>query len=364
VVLGATGTVGRELVGLLAPREDLDLVVAGRNRVLLEHLRSAFPVDVLTFDSTAMSAAALPRADVLVDLTYSLTRHPRWVVAAAERSADLLLEYLRLHRDARVVHTGTFAILNERPELASELSDRLVWRSSYLLSKSAMERALRRQGPLERLAVIRLGNMAVPDMTWTTAILKALRDGAVSTPAALSRRANLSDARLLARAIFEDRDQLSYLPDMAGFTWGEVIGAVAAETGQPPLDHPDGEEDAGAPGRSMVGPLVRRVLYAAPLSAARGPLEGLPAARVWLGPGRKIVRRDRSGAAFPPALPLDRPLPGAARDQRRFRDLIDDLAALFERRGWRPLTGGDVPSSRGAGGTDGAHPRDPRGREN
>jgi nucleoside-diphosphate-sugar epimerase len=340
-MLGGTGTVGRELVGLLAARGDVDLVVAGRNRVLLEHLGRAFSAETVQFDSTAMPASALPSADVLVDPAHSLNRHPRWVVRAAERSVALLLEYMRLHPDARIVHAGTSALLTERPALESKLSDRLIWRNSYYLSKSATERALGRRWPLERFALIRLGNMAVPDMTWTTAILKAVRDGAVSTPEALSSAANLSDARQLARAIFEDRPPLSYLPEMAAFTWAEVIAAVAAKTGQPPLD--DNHRDGAKPRRSLVEPLVQRALYAAPLKVASGPLEGLPAASVWLPVGRRVLRRDRGGTAFPAALPLYRPMPGARRDERCFEALIDELAELFDRRGWRPLEPAAAP---------------------
>jgi nucleoside-diphosphate-sugar epimerase len=335
VMLGGTGMVGRELVRLLVARGDVDLVVAGRNRVLLEHLGRTFPVETLQFDSTATDASGLPPADVLVDLAYSLNRHPRWVVRAAERQVALLTEYLRLHRDARIVHAGTFAVLTERPELAPKLADRLIWRNSYYLAKSATERALSRRWPLERFALIRLGNMAVPDMTWTTAILKAVRDGAVSTPERLTSPAGLSDARQLARAIFEDRPPLSYLPDMAGFTWGEVIDAVAAKTGQPRLEgaRPDGVE----PRLSRIEPLLQRALYAAPLRAASGPLEGLPGVGRWLPLARRLMRRDSGGTAFPAPLPFYRPMPGAQRDERCFRDLIDDLAGLFDRRGWRPL---------------------------
>ena len=341
LILGATGTVGRELVGLLAPREDLELVVTGRNRVLLDHLEATLGVQVQRFDSTGMSASALPAADVMVDLTFSLNRHPRWVTRTAERSVEMLLGYLRLHPQARVVHTGTFALLNERPEWADELCPRLLWSGPYMLSKSAAERALRRAGAGERLSVIRLGNMAVPDMTWSASILRAVRDGAVSDPDLLDRPANLSDARQLARAVLEPRPGLSYVPEMAGFTWGEVIDAVAAATGQPPLDRAPGAE-AGHPAsgpRLPVGALVRRALYVAPLSAASGPLEGLPGATRWLSAGRDMVRRTRPAAAsFPAALPGgDYPMPGAARDPRCLEALVQDLSGLFDRRGWAPL---------------------------
>lgn len=340
VVLGATGTVGRELVRLLAARGDVEVVAVGRNRVLLEHLEASLPVEVLRFDSVSMPASELPAADVLVDLTFSLNRHPRWVTRSAERSVATLLDYLRLNEGSRVVHTGTFALLNKHPELADELCSKLLWSDSYMLSKSAAERALRRVGPPERVAVIRLGNMAVPDMTWTTAILRAVRDGAVSNPSVLFRPANLTDARQLAGAVFEERAGLTYLPEMAGFTWGEVIGSVATSTGghfETPAPRRDQVTTTGS--ALPVGTLVNRALYAAPLDMASGPLEALPGADRWLGAGRGLVRRTRGTApAFPVALPAaDTPIPGSQRDETRLQALTEDLTALFERRGWAPL---------------------------
>lgn len=340
VVLGATGTVGRELVRLLAAREDIDVVAAGRNRVLLEHLEASLGVEVQRFDSVSMPASDLPAADVLVDLTFSLNRHPRWVVRSAERSVATLLDYLRQHPESRLVHTGTFALLNKRPELADGLCSKLLWSDSYMLSKSAAERALHRAGPPERVAVIRLGNMAVPDMTWSTAILRAVRDGAVIDPTVLSRPANLSDARQLAGALFEERTGLSYLPEMAGFTWGEVIGSVAASAGvrfETPAPRRDQVASTGS--GLPVGTVVNRALYAAPLDMASGPLQGLPGAARWLGAGRSLVRSARGGApAFPVSLPpADAPIPGSGRDETRLQALTQDLSELFERRGWAPL---------------------------
>jgi hypothetical protein len=125
---------------------------------------------------------------------------------------------------------------------------------------------------------------------------------------------------------------------MAGFRWGDVIGAVAHATGQPPLAAAGAGAGGAAASPSRLGPLVRRALYLAPLSTAGGPLEGLPGATRWLAAGRRLVRGTKPAPApFPVALPVDGPLPGAGREEAPLRALIADLAALFERRGWAPL---------------------------
>jgi nucleoside-diphosphate-sugar epimerase len=337
VVLGATGTVGRPLVAELAARPGTEVVAVGRNKVLLEHLSRTLPIEGLHLDVTASAARELPAAAVLIDLTNAMNRHPRWTITAAERAVALLAEYRRLHPSARVAHTGSFALLTPRPDLAGRLADDIIWDNSYTISKSAGERAIARLHAAERPHVIRLGNMAVPDMAWTTAILRAVRDGAVADPSELAREAVLTDERQLADALFDDRPELSYIPAMAGFTWGEVINAVARATGQPELDVPAAGDDPDY-SRPRLSPLLNRTLYATPLSTAGGPIEGLPGASLWLGPARALVRRQNAGPPnFPVPLPHYRAIPGAGRDEKLLAQLVERMARLFVSRGWAPL---------------------------
>ena len=87
LVLGATGTVGSVLTSVLAERPDTSVVAVSRNRVLLEELKRRLGCETLQFDVTSSAArlAALPAADVVVDLTYAGGRHPRHRSQGRER---------------------------------------------------------------------------------------------------------------------------------------------------------------------------------------------------------------------------------------------------------------------------------------
>src|SRR5215210_156599 len=132
LVLGATGTVGRELAAMVAANGD-SVVAAGRNAVLLDDLANRLGCEPLRVDlgDPATTATSLPAADVVVNLTLPTGRHPRLIVRRNEQTVRLLTAYLDLHPHARLVHASTWVLIGGRPDQQSRLITTLNWGDTY-----------------------------------------------------------------------------------------------------------------------------------------------------------------------------------------------------------------------------------------
>jgi len=232
LILGATGAVGRELTADLARRPNSSVFVASRDPVLLEEL--AHRLDCAPVDFEVRRDAdprQLPEADVLIDLTYVGGRHPRAIVRAAEGSVSLLRRYLELHSRARLVHTGTWVVTPREGE-PRRLQTSLLWDDTYMLGKSAAERALSKAWLPGQMLVVRLGNVLTPDTAWGVGLLRSLRAGRVRDPASLSSPGGLSTIAELAELAVTGSDrQVEQADAGAGWTWGEVLQGAAERLG-------------------------------------------------------------------------------------------------------------------------------------
>ena len=347
LVLGATGTVGRQLASTLATRPDASVVAVSRNRVLLDELCNRLGCETVELDVASPSATVerLPKADVVVDLTYSGGRHPRSVVRKAERAAALIGAYLDTHEGARLVHTGTWVLIQRRPHDSERLVSELDWTSTYTLSKSAAERALARGWRHGRMRVVRLGNVVTPDSMWGAALLRALRAGQVDSEAALASPANACGVNAVMNTIDDpDGAPVSLASSGAGWSWGELLAAAASAVSDRGGFVCGGWGAAGpAPSDSRergLSPqsLVLRALWPLPLRLDSLPLDAVPG---WARAAPALKRALGSLEAppifrLPPGLPAEPPMPGAGRDLGELEAMASGLADAYMNRGYFP----------------------------
>ena len=131
LVLGATGSVGQELTAALTRDPGNDVWAISRNRVLLQALGQRTGCRWLRMDVSqpGRTPEDLPVADVVLDLTYPIGRHPRALLGQAERTIALLNGYLRVHPAARLVHAATFAVPSVTPAASPNTSPKSPLRS-------------------------------------------------------------------------------------------------------------------------------------------------------------------------------------------------------------------------------------------
>jgi len=349
LVLGATGGVGSVLTSLLAERPDTSVAAVSRNRVLLEELNRRLGCETLQFDVTSSAArlGELPAADVVVDLTYAGGRHPRAIVRKAENAVALIGAYLDRHRAARLVHTGTWVLLQRRPSYSDRLVTRLDWSSTYTLSKSAAERALAREWWAGRMRVIRLGNVVTPDSIWGVALLRALRASKIESAETLISPANVCGVDALVEAVDDPGGEPVALgSSAAGWTWGEILEAAARAVVRRGGEicgewEPVGRAAAGA-ARSrttVIHSLPLRGLWPMPLLLDTVALDSIPG---WLQVAPVLKRMLGAHEAspldrLPPGLPASDVMPGAGRDEAALQALADVIAEAYLERGYTPL---------------------------
>jgi hypothetical protein len=325
-----------------------------RNRVLLDELQQRLGCQILEADVAAPGTRVeqLPQTDVVVDLTYAGGRHPRAVVQKAEGAVGLISAYLDRHRAARLVHTGTWVLVQRRPEDSERPISDLDWTSTYTLSKSAAERAFGRDWRDGRMRIVRLGNVVTPDSMWGTALLRALRAGAIENDAALGSTANACGLDAVIRAVDSaEGTPVGLASSAAGWTWGELLAATARAV----LDR--GGAACGSWGTSSVGvpaaaeiprpSLALRGLAALPLKFDAVRLDAIPA---WgtLGPALKRLLGSLEAPAtsrLPPALPTEAPMPGAGRNVEELESIARPLSEAYLDRGYFPWANWDVSRS-------------------
>jgi nucleoside-diphosphate-sugar epimerase len=340
LVLGATGTIGRELTSMILARGD-SVVAAGRNPVLLDELRTRLGCETLQVD-LADSATTLPPADVVVNLTLTAGRHPRLIVRNNERTMRVLTAYLDRHPRARLVHASTWVLIGGRPDQSSGVITALDWADTYRLGKSAAERALARAWKPGRMTIVRLGNVVTADSQWGVGLLRILRAGAVENPDALSTAANLSTVAELFDVAAHDGADVRLTNRVAGWTWGEVLEAIAAALVRRGTPVREQWASADPPGRSwdLSGPpgpdaLLRRGLWLLPARFDTATPETLPAASR-LVPLARIVLRQAAQlpiSRLPPCLPIWSALPGG-HDAGALGAMADQLADAYVERGY------------------------------
>jgi hypothetical protein len=340
VILGATGTVGRELTAALASRPGSTVYAVSRNRVLLDELAARIGCTTLSY---AVSGDAdprqLPAADVLVDLTFTGGRHPRAIVRSAEGSISFLRRYLEVNPRARLVHTGTWVVTPRSGEPRRPRT-KLLWDDTYVLTKSAAERALARAWIPERMLVVRLGNVLTPDSGWGIGLLRALRAGRVRHPSDLKSPAGLSTVSELAELVEGGSAREVEQTDAgAGWTWGEVLQAACRELDlgdEWGTEHPVEPEAVPAPSRFPTrGAILHRALWATPLYLGHVSLDR-PAIQRLVRPlnalrGGNAVREIMR---LPPGLPPWSPIPGWRREEAALGDFTKILAGTFVTRGY------------------------------
>jgi hypothetical protein len=348
LVLGATGTVGRPLTAILAGRPDTSVVAVSRNRVLLDELNERLGCEIVECDVASPGATVeqLPAADVVVDLTYAGGRHPRAVVRKAERAAGLIRAYLDRHATARLVHTGTWVLVQRRPNDSERVISDLDWTSTYTLSKSAAERAFARNWQDGRMRVVRLGNVVTPDSMWGVALLRALRAGTIESDAALASAANVCGLDAVIRAVDDpDGAPVALAASSAAWTWGEVLASTAhavVQRGGAPCGGWDTFSVGAAPdGRAAAIPrqsLALRALSALPLQLDAVRVDAIPG---WaaLGPVLKRVLGSLEVPPtfrLPPGLPTEGAMPGAGRNSHELEGMAAALSEAYMDRGYFP----------------------------
>ncbi|MFL5906778.1 MAG: hypothetical protein ACJ75Z_04175, partial [Solirubrobacterales bacterium] len=339
VVLGATGTVGRELTAALAQSPDSSVFAVSRHRVLLDELAGRLDCTPLSFDvNGGADPRELPEADVLIDLTYVGGRHPRALVRSAEGIVSFLRRYLELHPSARLVHTGTWVATPSDGE-PLRLQTRLLWDDTYMLAKSAAERALARAWMPGRMLVIRLGNVLTPDSTWGIGLLRSLRAARVRDPVSLASPAGLSTVAELAEFVEAGSGlDVAQTDAGAGWTWGEVLHAAARRLRLDGVWDTQGRAERATRASSRYphpAGILNRALWATPLYFGDIPLDRAPIQRVVKA--LKGIRGAHSVpeiVKLPPGLPAFEPIRGWRREQAALDTFVDLLVHAFVSRGY------------------------------
>lgn len=339
VLIGATGTVGRELAAQLVARPESTVFAVSRNRVLLDDLAGRLACAPISLEVGGdADPSGLPEADVLVDLTYAGGRHPRALVRSAEATVGFCRRYLELHPRSRLVHAGTW-VVTPRDGDPRRLRRDLLWGDTYVLAKTAAERALARSWMPGRMLVARLGNVLTPDSAWGIGLLRALRAEGVRDPAALASPAGLSSVAELADLVVNGSElDLEQTDAGAGWTWGEVLEATAHELQLDGAWAADGRPAPAVPasyrGLSKSA-LLHRALWATPLYLDRISLDRPSVQRV-VG----VLQGMRGGSSveeiqrLPPGLPLWAPVPGWRRERAALEAFKEILAEAFVTRGY------------------------------
>lgn len=333
LIIGATGTVGRELTRL-ATSEGHQVVAISRNQVLLEMLTFQHGCEALQLD--LLSGTTLPQADALVDLSWPNRRLPRQVVRAAAGAVEAVDSWLGCNPGAVAVHAGTYVVAGAIRPAPPSLLTRLVWDDPYSLAKSAGERSVARTQHRERISVVRLGNVLTNDSMWGMLILRCVAYGIVANPEVLGAAANLTSVRPLLQAI-EKPGSLVSTTAAAGVTWLDAITKTAAMTGR---SFSADEMPTAVPrvdGSRNLARFARKALWIAPAA-----LSNVPPWQIWplLAPARLVQRLVMSGAPagseVPPALPIIPPMPGGRTDLTEIEDVLTSLGRSYQARGWAP----------------------------
>ena len=350
VLVGATGTVGRELAADLAGRPDSSVFAVSRNRVLLDDLAGRLDCTPISLEVGGdADPRQLPEADVVVDLTYAGGRHPRALVRSAEATVSFYRRYLELHPGARLVHTGTW-VVTPRDGDPRRLNTSLLWDDTYVLAKTAAERALARGWMPGRMLVVRLGNVLTPDSAWGIGLLRTLRAGRVADPTTLAMPAGLSTVAELADLVVEGSERdLEQTDAGAGWSWGEVLESAGRELELEGAWETDGAAPPTA-ARSASrlptpGAVLHRALWATPLYLDEVSLDR-PSVRRIVG----MLQGIRGGNSvdeiqrLPPGLKRWNPVPGWRREHVALEAFTKLLTDAFVTRRYRSSSVSSRPS--------------------
>jgi hypothetical protein len=244
------------------------------------------------------------------------------------------------------VHTGTWVLLQGRPNDVKRPVSELDWTSTYNLSKSAAERAFARGWRPGRMRIVRLGNVVTPDSMWGTALLRALRAGSVENLPALGSPGNACGLDAVINAVEEDDGPpVGLASSAAGWTWGDLLAATARavverggaacgswEAASPPTAP---ERRTGAVSRQS---LALRALSVLPLQLDAVRLDAIPG---WTTAAPRLKRVLGSLEApptfrLPPGLPTEAAMPGAGRDREQLERMAGALAEAYTERGYFP----------------------------